>query len=576
MMCPNCGNTISNNNIFCDVCGVRLSTVNDTPNPQLPQTSNFTDEVSIIPEPSPKKKWKKPLIICAIIFLFSIITIYAAPYVTNTFVKTVTDSDDYFRYVIKKNVKSETNEFLDSLQTLKETLSYEKQTSALNTKLSVGEGMEELIDDIDDNDIDDIYDYIRWLESAEINIKATSEEKSVNVEAKAFINDCEVANANTIVNDEEIYIAFPFLNDEYICTQLEEVYGDDTSEFLNTQREFADALPSKEISKRLINKYLECILENAEGVSEKKTTIEAGGVSQKVTELTLEIDDKYTKKTLESVLNELEDDQDIKKIIKDFCEIDAIDLKSKDVYDSFSDAVDELLEDIDEIDFDGCVDFSIYVDARGDIKGIYINASLSDERIEITYLLPKKGNRTGELLCVESPDIEYFSLEGSLKERWNRHSGEYVICVAEFEIFKLQANKLDTKKLDEGIFDGEITVKTGDDVRKLLKLSGNNEIAKIIDDLKITLESKESSKKKSKVLIGVYYDDLLCASLNINEEELKHENISVPTDYVDATDTEAMIEWIKDFDYDFLIDSLKEADVSSEIIEMIEEFADQQ
>ena len=76
--------------------------------------------------------------------------------------------------------------------------------------------------------------------------------------------------------------------------------------------------------------------------------------------------------------------------------------------------------------------------------------------------------------------------------------------------------------------------------------------------------------KGSELNVVLYSGDMILFRIDAAIKLLEPTEITVPKDYIDGTNEEAMAQWAQNMDLEFLLNNLKEADVPEELIQMLE------
>ena len=605
MFCENCGNQIGPDEKFCSVCGKRApeeeiaktpltedvaetsesEVVEDTPettvetetSAEVESTEETVSDSVIVdessaeyvfePAPSSPKNFK-PLAIIAAIILAAVV-VFASPIdniIGNSLCKLFMSPEGYFKHVVKSNLKDETSSIASMVTDILDNVSPDNSVDG-NVKVSVGDGLVPLLEDLGAYGADE---YIDWLKSGEIDYTATVNGNKISADYDLKLNGKDITDASVVADLEDgIYMGLPALNKTYLYMDLNDAGIYMPSDSMEELNEFLKAVPSERLIKKIANRYVATAVKQIDDVEESSTTVEADGISQKCTQLSVTIDGETVANVSEAVLTELQDDKEIKKIITNFCETELVSADADEVYDEFTEAIDYALDDLSYME-DYFEDFTVdfYINNKGDIIGF----EFDEDGVRFSAVVAEKGNKFG--VCVEFDSYgENIKFEGSGKGSSKKRTGEYYISYNKAELIKISTKKLNTNLLKEGVINGSISVEAADGIKSMLRLSGQEEL-EVLGGLKLVINSKSKTMDKANTSVELYYDDNLCLSLESSAKVNNAKKVSIPKNYVDASDYDEIESWASDFNVDKLIDRLEKANVPSEWIDMIEEAFD--
>ena len=202
--------------------------------------------------------------------------------------KLVMSPEKYFAYVVSNNSK-------DYIETISKTIADAKDdiSNGVGAKgkieLNVEDGLSDIVEDLADYDV---AEYIDWLKKIAISCETNTKDMKTDFGLKLDVNDVTLGEFNFVadVENQEFYMGVPY-SSEYLYVSNDDGYTDydEVTETLNT---VLKALPDKADTQKLLTKYIEATVNSIEDVDESAETIEADGVSQKVTKLTVDLDGK--------------------------------------------------------------------------------------------------------------------------------------------------------------------------------------------------------------------------------------------------------------------------------------------
>ncbi len=335
-------------------------------------------------------------------------------------------------------------------------------------------------------------------------------------------------------------------------------------ESMEIVKDVMNALPNEVTTQKLLKKYLETVVDSVEFVEEDKTTIEADGISQKVTRLTIDLDGEVIKNASLAVLEAIKEDEDIAEIVESIAS--AVDADEDDFWDGLDSLLEEV-EDMDEDEFDVDVTFELFVNGKGESVGFTLE--IDDATIEA--YTAEKWNKYGTLLKLKAGYVKG-SIEGSGKKHGNKYSGLFKLKVMGNDIADFELKDIDNEKLKKGIFYGSVTIKCAEDVEDLLEYADiEDEYADVISRLAIIIRSSSKSAEEGDCSISVEYQEEPCVDFALKAKTVDQKKIDIPKDYLDAIDVDEVKEWVEEFDVEILIDRLREAGVPDDIVDSMED-----
>lgn len=599
MFCGSCGKEMKADSLFCPFCGakneeatkqndemtvgVESMKVEETEvlnseteaSVELPKVAEVQSEVEEKPafaqvefeQPTnqPKKSSKKWKVIAAIAVVAVLIGLNFGS-IAGFFIKTFGSDATYFKYVEKKAIE----------QTLEGVANgYERASKKSAVKGSVElKCGDDIISELEEL-ADDEYDF-GWLNTIAINYEAKQKDTLAESKVALVVDKKELIDADMIVDMEEKEMFFAVLNlsKDYLQVPLDQSEELEQMLDLMTDKKFEKALPSERAAKKMLKKYIKIVMKNLDDVEMKQKTIEIDGISQKVTVLEFELDTKTAKNIVLDVLKEVEKDKNLKKYIEDIAVVledhDMID-DAEDVYDDLMDGVDEAIEAIEDDDSDNetILVWTDYVNSKHEVIGRSIE--VQEEEI-LYYATVTKGKKIATEVEI-GPEGEKVVIEGSGKNRGGVISAEYDVEFqgggAEIEIGTIILEKYNTKTARKGYLNGTIRIEPSKKIMKQLDLDDIDDLISISDlQLEVVFDS---SKTKNKTEINLMNDKDLLVGVEATMQLKNASGIKTPSSRktVDVDDAD---EWLESMDFDKFISQLKKTSLPDELVELVEEF----
>ena len=587
MICKHCHTELPDGAAFCSHCGQSTAeavqpAVNEQPvAPAVPETPAVeVPAVTHMAQPqeaAPKAKKKGPKVILALVAVVAVVAIAVSCLlggaVTNLLVNLGSEKD-HLAYVysnMAKNAGNGVNELYSNAATAYEndrkTASgkLELEVSESLLKLLAGSGVDEALGDID------TVSFAYAVSAEEANKAAMS--LLLNLQKKELVR----ADVSLDIDSGDLLLAVPVLTEKTLKVNLYSDLGLPRDLFTPTdfvvlsQIESANAVMSEygeDLLVKLFPSLLDVALDAIDVVERDKETFTANGVSQKATCLTVEV----TKDTLHAmslaVLEELKSNKDIRAMLLDVykeieelaksLDADDFDFASADAfYESYQEAIDELIGELDELKGDEVLlTLKTWVSASNDILAV----SAEDIAGPDTGLFIGKatdGKTVGYEISATEGNVALFCVMGEGTEKGDTFTGEFRVAVDGEEFLTLECEALNTKKLADGQFDGTVTLSASKalvdqlDQPMLalgkLKISGKTTDKSVNLELSVVMESSPFVTLRMQTEIG--------GKVDIEIDDKKTE--SDPND------------WIGTFDFGELADRLKEAGVPAQYADML-------
>lgn len=567
MFCENCGKQIPDDANICPYCGIPQQA--EAPKPEVeydPMTGKPIETVfdpmtgkRVVKRPDTiggsKKKLPK--------FVIPVAAVAAVCVVGGSIFAYANTPERRFQRAEKKIIEDEVNNAMAIYDNyLKSDLDPTNAGFTCSADMSLGDAGKRYVDLLDAAGVD-----LSDLKSVALSADGGAKDKEASGTAKLTVNGEDSITLNSYLDfssDPELLMYIPEITkdrlgfkseewDNYIDEYLDQVMGSGDSADLSPEslKKLQDALPSKSVLKKELTRYATVIVKSMDEVDQRKTSIEAENVSEKVTELSVDIDDDMLQKIADNLSDSLDDDKELKKIYDNLS--DAL----EDVYDadmpSYDDYLDNLQDALDDVgDSDGNdLTYTIYV------RGLGVEAAgrkLEDEEgRELSYIMPRHGRKWG-LERIESRNgTDRLEINGSGTGGDSALTGE--ISDEDNELGTLTLEKFNLNSLKKGLPNGKVTVELGDD---LLDNMGSR-AEKILDGMKFGFDF---NTRKHNIGVKFSLDDSAgnIATVNLKAKAGKAGKVEKPDakDYVDLTRDNGYRDFMKDADLDVIKDILKD------------------
>jgi len=548
------------------------------PAPQpAPQQDTF---VLNTPETAGKKKKKNKLLtgIIALVTAAAVVVggIIGWPYIANFFKKTTSTPQDYNKDTITSTVADADGALITTYSALRDLL-----TSGIDPTNAAAEAAVRLKIDEDllksilgpvlaDAPIDP--EDLACLSDISVKLDYNAKDGGFELTAIPVLGDTELVTieAGADLEDGLFWFRLPELSDEYVTGEFDPsdlgLDMDEMQAAFATVGQVAEILPEEEVVVRLLEKYIPLALGEIDDVKEKDTKLEAGGIEQSVTAVTSGISQKTAIKMVKACLKEVQKDKDIKAILEDM----SIYLTGgstsggSQILDQIPDLIEQLDENLEDADDEAVFKLTTYVDSKGALKGL----SLEMDGMEMaTAYSVSKGD---DFACVvEVPEADLY-LTGEGADKGGIINAIYTLEFQGTELGTVELNNFDSK----GMTKGTIIITPSDELFELM--GGNNAAVSVLASAGMSLEvSFETGKDEGSCAIALLAKGEDMLRLSVDSQLKKPTAVQAQTGGIDFNDDEAGMNWVMGWDYEAVLDNLRDGGVPGELVDMLQQALEQ-
>lgn len=513
-------------------------------------------------EPPKKKKGLKVLIIVGVILaVLGALTAIFWNKISKFVVKTVGSPEAYFAMVEKEALTEMTDEL---------TMGYGRYISGTangakgELKLTVSDTLLELAQLEESAGIE-----LDWLKELALEYETGVDGGNMMALLALKLAGQKVLDISTIMSaDNQMYVGVPMLTDKYLTTDLSEMMGTASmSSMMMYDDELLKALPDEETLNKLIKKYIDVAFEQIDGVDKSSETLEIGDVEQKVTALEYKITEKDALKITKAILKEAKGDKDLKKVIENvakYFEEQGLVMDSSEVYDSFVEGIEALLEEMDDVETssDSYVLWTTYVDGASEVVGRTIE--VDGEKV-FEYATATKGKNYATELKIMGE--KYLEGEGTISGGIRK--GDYVLQAQGQELLNVEM-ELNEKNTGDGNIDVKLVLRPSDAVLSMAGL--DSQVLSMIQSMNLGLELRlVTTDTSSEMEINAVGSGTTLLGLAL-KAQMTDVNVTIPSsaDVIDAADAD---QWVETLDLDALISALKQANVPEDLVSVVEYYA---
>ena len=541
------------------------------------QTENVTAENVPIAEEhqaaqnmTPGKKPGKLLIGLAVAAVALILVLANGAKIANAAVKLFTSPAGYFQHIVKKTSDESAEQFAKAYdKVISSTDAGVNESQSAEFSVEIGKSVRNLLEDATYQDFD-------WLEKVSFRVDADSTKEAAQTNMGLALNDKQLISLIVLANlkEEKGYLQIPELNKSYLGMEFEELFSmldidmDDFNEVNESTEKVLKALPDKSKVEKIIKKYFDLAISCIDDVKQEKEKVTLEEVTNTYTVLEATIDEETLQSMLETIVKELKEDEDIKKIIMDVSAT-IEDADADDVYDEFLDALDDMEDEIDDLGDEKIeIVLKLYVDNKGEVYGTVVEIEEAD--LEVSNLMVRKGSKFAYEFEVKVNGVKG-SLEGTGKMSGSKMSGDFLLKAAGMKLAELKAEDIQLKDLEDGYFNGTITVSLASSAAKLIENEVDDDFPFDIKKLNLKITSA-SSKADADCRISLNEGEKMLGAVSVTYKTGKADKIKFPADseVVMIENESDLMDWAEDIDFDEFLESLEDK-LDAGLMDLIED-----
>lgn len=515
----------------------------------------------------PRKNNKK-IIISAVAGLLAVVIVLTAVLNLDALkgfvLKTFASDAQYYSYVEKKALSEAKTSLVNAYGEIGGLFSGETNSVKNDISFTVGEDVSDMLSSDVANSI------IKEINRANISFDVNQKDALSQIKLALEIAENPIVNLDAIFNmsDGKTYIGAPSLINDYLMVKvddaqdLQKIYDD----------KLWNALPSKKTAEQLLDKYIDVVLSGIDDVKSSKAELTVADMTQKCTALEYGISEEDAIRIAEKVLNAVNSDSEIEKIINnineyaienDLCDSDV------DMYGEFKEGVEDALEEIkdekEDADSEDRITVITYVNSKHEVIGREIS---SGSQASISHKKVQKGSDFVSSLKVAN----MIEITGQGTEKNDVINGTYEAVYNGTSIFTATLTDFNSSEISDGLINGK--VKITPDKALWSNLGVNSMISSAIKLYDPSIELVfDMSEKASESQINILGKDEIMLGITVKSAKSKSEDIKTPSNAVDTSNSEELSTWMQSLNIEDIKSSLKsnleKAGVSSKITDAI-------
>ena len=516
----------------------------------------MSDETTENKETKPKKPKKRGLIIGLIALLMvaagAVFIGLNFKSIETSFRKRTMSPEEYYKHVELQAIKNVYAPAMERYETLCKSLTVtEEKQSASKFQIELGDELQELFRKFGINDFKGTDTIAVELTTGQSNHAMTQ-----SFLAKLLLNEVPVLSGDALLDFEEdlMFLGIPELSDMYLFSTLEDAMGYDaesTKELLQVLPALAEQLPDRKVTEKLLERYTELILSEIDNIRDYSETLEIEDVKQNCTRYSYSLDVEQIRDTAVLVLEELAEDEEFEEyfigVVSALEEVDAFFLDAEDAYDSFIEAIEEKIVEIESLDDEDeyeRIKVNVFVDDDG--KVIARDYQMKGEFQFFSGVTREKEDFGFSMHLVTDDPI--FKIEGNGEQKSDEVSGEFALDCMDYLVAKGSFKAGSDNKKPEGHRSYKVILTPDGKLSELIE-EWNEDSYFELKEPKLIFEaetigeefrSELSFKNDGEVFVGISYTTV--------PEEVKEPVYPPEEKRITAETEEEMLRWVATLD----------------------------
>lgn len=434
---------------------------------------------------------------------------------------------------------------------------------------------------------------VSWLQSISLDSNISIKDGVEAIVSSVLLNDNKLCDFNVYMDLANMmeYIQIPELSDSYMKAPVSsdsEENSEEAQQFLNTYMttlsDLTSVLPDSKTLSTLLDRYGNIIIDSFEEGSSVEESVSVDGISEECTAYEGIISEKSAYTIVEKVLTTAKDDEEIKALFDQWSD-DASNEENqyKDFQNLITDALDDMNRDDEGFTENEAFSSKVWVNGDGKIVGRQFGITDGTDTTPVfTWKAPSEGEDSALLLELAADDSS-FTFTGSGKTADGLLNGDYILAVNGTETVDINVENLETKPAKAGYYNGTFNIsfpaaetdssdsEAGESTEDDTDTSATDMLAGFGAVIKLTSDADADT---STLDLTVTTSGAALATLSITGSY--GEGVEIP-DFAsldktyDATDDEAMTEYLTEIKWDTFLANVKAAGVPDELATQLED-----
>lgn len=582
MFCENCGKPVEGQQTLCSECAAARAeqpAVQEVPAAEVPVEETFVLNTGSS-EPAKKAPKKKGGLIALIVALVIVAAVAVGVFLNFDSVSAFADRtfqspEAYLEKVENEAIAQYSQELTQAYGQLLENYDSDKTAGAMDLRLTLGSEILAMAESALQQqgmtmDLD-------WLNEIKLSVDANVQGDALQSTLGLGLGKTHLLSLDVIMDMAagKEYMTIPELNKDYLFVDVSGVlpgvnFKDILTGSQQTGEALIKALPSEKDLNELLNTYVGIVLSGIKSVEKETDTVSVGDASQKMVVLTAKITEKELINICEKAVKQAQKDKTLEKFLDALSDYvnSAGELNSDyfvpvDLHEQFLAMLPTALEELElakeSAESGNYLKLKVYVDMKGNVRGhgltVYTEGKKSEE--PFLWISAVKGDTTYTEAMVGPMEIT-----GEAMENDGVSEGEYTLAVDGRESVTLEFENV----TETG---GTLRIIPGEELMSGILSESGIPASLLADNVALELVfGGEGDKASFEVNILVGSKTLLGVAMSSSSS--KGGKITVPTNAVDVTDQEALMQWLKNTNFDALLKAMKDSGMPQELVTTVE------
>ncbi len=531
MLCKNCGNPVDENSKVCASCGIK--------------------------EEAPVKVKKKRIwlgVLCVVLSLAIVLTTAAFFFKDNVkgFIVATKAPEEQLLYTYSRFAEKFGNSLADSY-----ALSLENKDVPLSGEVILGLELSS-----------DILSKIGFpaKELGKISLAYsfnTDGNKLFGMDYDLKLGDTQIVSAEVYFDyaKQEMVVSVPEVFDKSLRFDISEVFAQNEAVFnALSEVDVYKFLPSEDLVRNILPNLVDAAFATLDNVEQGKAEFTADNVTQTASYL----ETKFTVDVLADffigALEELKANQEVKLYIdrleaslieySDTLEIESSDVE--DLYDNMVGSIDDVIDEMEKTDDDTeLFTLKTWVDGKFDVIAFEVRVP---NTCSVFTGVAVDGKNIGYELEIEADNQTTLHITGAATREKSKINGSLDVFVQDVHVGTIKIENLDALPLKNGSINGTFILSPSSELNKSISASTG------LKDLSLAI-TVQSSKNAYSYEMSLFEKDSVLAKLTTDASISDGGAIIIPSDT--TTNVES---WVSSADINVILDRLKEAGISQDII----------
>lgn len=561
MYCEKCGKPVEEGRTYCVECA--MTSISEEPTSTTPAGIELNWEGNVESKKSSGKGKIIAIVVAVIAVLGVLVALLWKPIAGLLgFGNQFESAQEHFAYVEGKTGQNLADGIAAGYGDL--IAAYDSGLTAAQTQITlhVNEMLMDSLSEYSEMDLS-------WLNDVVLTVESNGDMQLMQYMLTVGLGDTDVMSVDFVYNLQEymMWMGLPELSATYLEIDMSEFASASEEGMItfnaSTLREMLDVLPSEQILRNLLNRYIKIAVSNIHDVTGKTNNITINGVSQECTILEAKIDQETLNNIAIAVLKEAKEDEELLGVICDileYAEPGSGDIMALEWAMGIDAAIARIEESSkDEAPSEALLTLIDYVDSDNNIIGRGITSLEMDG--SVYYLKLTEGNK----FAYELNLLDEIVLSGNGTNNNNLINGEFVLEASGMECIVFELINFDGNKLKKNECSGTLRARLSDDMMEMAMGAALN--VDVFLDINLDISNSHSA-----IDLKLLISNQEIASVAIESQQKEATSVQVPSNSISVYDETALENWVKNWNFDEILNNIADAGLPSEYVYAMEEY----